>query len=450
MRPILLEEWSSLLLGMEIPRSGKKVTGVAIDSRLVLPGDVFFALPGNRTSGHLFLKQAAQSGAVAAVVASDYHGPSYGLQLLRVADPREALRASGRTQGALFYGEVIGITGSVGKTTTKNFANQLLSSVYKVFMSPKSYNSQLTLPLSVLMADGDEDFLLLEMGVSEPNNMKNLLEIIEPTIGVITHIDVQHAMHFLDKGAQGIVEEKSLLLERCGLQLIPKDSSWFQFFAKKNSAADRFSFSMSNETADFYYRAIHSEGVLISAPDGDIELPAVFPYSPAYMNFIIAVALAWITNVPMDRLEQVSQSLFLPAMRFEQQEHNGIRVINDAYNASPDAMLAALDAVPVPPEGGKIIFILGHMAELGRYSDECHIAAARKAVTKAHIIFFVGEKWFPVRDIVRDADCQIGFYSAVSEIMDAVKALVQQGDVVLLKGSRSLELETLLPCFSIS
>ncbi|CRH27292.1 UDP-N-acetylmuramoyl-tripeptide--D-alanyl-D-alanine ligase [Chlamydia trachomatis] len=75
MRPILLEEWSSLLLGMEIPRSGKKVTGVAIDSRLVLPGDVFFALPGNRTSGHLFLKQAAQSGAVAAVVASDYHGP---------------------------------------------------------------------------------------------------------------------------------------------------------------------------------------------------------------------------------------------------------------------------------------------------------------------------------------------------------------------------------------
>lgn len=158
MRPILLEEWSSLLLGMEIPRSGKKVTGVAIDSRLVLPGDVFFALPGNRTSGHLFLKQAAQSGAVAAVVASDYHGPSYGLQLLRVADPREALRAAGRTQGALFHGEVIGITGSVGKTTTKNFANQLLSSVYKVFMSPKSYNSQLTLPLSVLMADGDEDF----------------------------------------------------------------------------------------------------------------------------------------------------------------------------------------------------------------------------------------------------------------------------------------------------
>ena len=78
MRPILLEEWSSLLLDSELPRSGKKVSGVAIDSRLVLPGDIFFALPGNRTSGHLFLKQAAQAGAVAAVVAHDYRGPSYG------------------------------------------------------------------------------------------------------------------------------------------------------------------------------------------------------------------------------------------------------------------------------------------------------------------------------------------------------------------------------------
>ena len=450
MRPILLEEWSSLLLDIEIPRSGKKVSGVAIDSRLVLPGDIFFALPGNRTSGHLFLKQAAQAGAVAAVVAHDYRGPSYGLQLLHVADPRESLREAGRTQGALFQGEVIGITGSVGKTTTKSFTQQLLSSFYKVFASPKSYNSQLTLTLSILMADGDEDFLLLEMGVSEPGNMKNLLEVIEPTIGVITHIDVQHAMNFLDKGTEGIVEEKSLLLERCGLQLLPKDSSWFPFFMKKNSAAEQFSFSMNNETADFYYRAIHSDGVLISAPDGDIELPVVFPYSPAYMNFLVAVALAWLTNVPMDRLEQVSPSLILPSMRFEQQEYNGIRVINDAYNASPDSMLAALDAVPVPPEGGKRVFILGHMAELGKYSNECHVAVARKAVTKAHVVVFIGEKWFPVRDAVRDANCQIEFYGSVNEIMHVVKSLVRQGDVVLLKGSRSLELETLLPCFSFS
>ncbi|MBQ8498597.1 UDP-N-acetylmuramoyl-tripeptide--D-alanyl-D-alanine ligase [Chlamydia sp.] len=450
MRPILLEEWASLLLDIKVPHSGKKVTGVAIDSRLVLPGDVFFALPGGRTNGHMFLKQAAQSGAVAAVVANDYHGPDHGLQLLRVADPRESLREAGRIQGALFQGEVIGITGSLGKTTTKSFTSQLLSSSYKVFASPKSYNSQLTLPLSILMADGDEDFLLLEMGVSEPNNMKSLLEVIEPTIGVITHIDVQHAMNFLDTGAKGIVEEKSLLLERCGVQLMPKDSSWFSFFAKRNPAAEQFSFSMKNETADFYYRAIHSEGVLISAPDGDIELPVVFPYSPAYMNFIIAVALAWITNVPMDRLEQVSPSLFLPSMRFEQKERNGIRVINDAYNASPDAMFAALDAVPMPSDGGRIIFILGHMAELGRYSDECHIAVARKAVEKAHVVFFVGEKWLPVKEVVQDTDCLTGFYSSASEIIDVVKPLVHQGDVILLKGSRSLELETLLPCFSIS
>lgn len=90
------------------------------------------------------------------------------------------------------------------------------------------------------------------------------------------------------------------------------------------------------------------------------------------------------------------------------------------------------------------------MAELGKYSNECHVAVARKAVTKAHVVVFIGEKWFPVRDAVRDANCQIEFYGSVNEIMHVVKSLVRQGDVVLLKGSRSLELETLLPCFSFS
>ncbi|AAP05610.1 UDP-N-acetylmuramoyl-tripeptide--D-alanyl-D-alanine ligase [Chlamydia caviae] len=448
MQSILLEDWVSLMLSdVKYPRSGKKISGVAIDSRQVRPGDLFFALSGQCTDGHRFLKHAAQAGAVAAVVSKDYCGDSFGLELIIVNDPTEALKEAGENQSHLFQGTIVGITGSIGKTTTKVFANTFLSSVYKVYASPKSYNSQLTVPLSLLMADGNEDFIILEMGVSEPGNMKDLLSIVEPEVAVITNVVDQHAMNFSDKGIQGIAEEKGRILQNSRVQLLPKDSPWYPHFIKQASSSEKFSFAFHNETADFYYKAIRKDSVIISTPEGDIDFAISFPYQPAYSNLLISLSLAWLLEVPVDRIVHSCCDLQLPPMRFEQSMRNGIQVINDAYNACPEAMIAALDAIPHPSESGKIILILGHMAELGNYSEEGHTIVAKKALSKASIIFFIGEKWLPIQHVLNYGSCEVSFHPSAQGIEEILKKVVQQGDIVLLKGSRSLALESLLSCF---
>ncbi|WP_434678137.1 UDP-N-acetylmuramoyl-tripeptide--D-alanyl-D-alanine ligase [Chlamydia crocodili] len=448
MRSILLEDWVSLMLSdVKYPRSGKKISGVAIDSRRVHPGDLFFALSGQCTDGHRFLKQAAQAGAVAAVVSKDYCGDSFGLELVVVNDTTEALKEAGESQSHLFQGTTVGITGSIGKTTTKVFAKTFLSSVYRVYASPKSYNSQLTVPLSLLMADGDEDFILLEMGVSEPGNMKDLLSIVEPEVSVITNVADQHAMNFSDRGVQGIAEEKGRILQNSRVQLLPKDSPWYSHFVKQSPSSEKFSFAFHDETADFYYKAIRKDSVVISTPEGDIDFAISFPYQPAYSNLLIALSLAWLLDVPVDRIAHSCCDLQLPPMRFEQSMRNGIQVINDAYNACPEAMIAALDAIPNPSEGRKVILILGHMAELGNYSEAGHTVVAEKALSKAGIIFFIGEKWLPIQHLLKQGPCEVSFHPSAQSIEEILKKVVQQGDIVLLKGSRSLALESLLSCF---
>ncbi|ANH78698.1 UDP-N-acetylmuramoylalanyl-D-glutamyl-2,6- diaminopimelate--D-alanyl-D-alanine ligase [Candidatus Chlamydia sanziniae] len=428
------------------PKSGKKISGIAIDSRQVHPGDLFFALPGAITDGHQFLAEAAKAGAIAAVVSKEYQGKDFGLELVVVEDPKKALQEAGRNQYNLFQGSIIGITGSLGKTTTKEFSKTLLASSFKVHASPKSYNSQLTVPLSLLMADGDEDLIILEMGVSEPGNMENLLSIVQPDISVITQVNSQHALHF-PTGIEGILQEKSQILEKSQIQFLPKDSPWYPDLLKRSVSAEKFSFSFHDTSADFYYKTIRANTIVIQTPEGDYDLPISFPYKPAYINLLIAVAFAWLFDVSLDSLIHSLPNLQLPPMRFEQNMKNGVQVINDVYNACPEAMLAALDALPTPYEGGKIILVLGHMSELGMYSKEGHCIVAKKALAKAQKIFFIGEYWAPIQPIVQDYTCDVDFYPSAQDVKDVLKSVIQQGDVILLKGARALALESLLSCF---
>ncbi|WP_213358327.1 UDP-N-acetylmuramoyl-tripeptide--D-alanyl-D-alanine ligase [Chlamydiifrater phoenicopteri] len=449
MRPILLSEWVSLLFP-DVPeiRSSKMVSGVVIDSRQVQAGDVFFALPGARVDGHSFLQEASQKGAVAAVVSSEYSGGDFGLELIRVPSVSEALSSAGNCKYNLYEGVVVGITGSLGKTTVKVFLNAILSSAYTVFSTPKSYNTQLTVPLSLLMSGGDEDFLILEMGVSSPGDMSNLLKVVEPDVAVVTQVSSQHTAFFSD-GKQGICQEKTRIfgVNKAQIQLLPRDSEFFDFMKNVNPMAEQFSFSFSNFLADFHYKSISDSGVMIATPFGDLSLNIKFPYKPAYINFLIAVSLATILGISPEEIESVLPNIKLPPMRFESMESNGITVINDAYNASPEAVLAALESLPEPGPQGKTVLVLGHMAELGAYSNEGHAIVAEVALKKAQAIFFIGDKWEPVQWMCKQSPCNVEFHPTPNSLVEKLKKLVCKGDVVLLKGSRIFALESLLSCF---
>lgn len=206
MKPIPLNALAKII---EVHQTDQSlILGAAIDSRKVQPGDLFFALTGNRVDGHSFLKEVALKRASGAVVREDYQGESFGLPLLRVPNVLSALQNLSKKRLAASSSKVIAITGSLGKTTTKEFTTELLRTHYRVFASPLSYNSQATVPLSILMAEGNEHFLILEMGMTHEGNIKNLISIAPPDISLITSVAMQHAINFSD-GLAGISREKA-------------------------------------------------------------------------------------------------------------------------------------------------------------------------------------------------------------------------------------------------
>lgn len=447
MRLMYLHDWLSHMLAIKIQKNTTSISGFAIDSRNVQPGDLFFALPGHKVSGEFFLQHAAKSGAVAAIVSQNYQGPNFGMQLIKVEDPKAALRKAGQQQATKYRERIVGITGSLGKTTAKYFAHTLMSSTYKTFASPKSYNSQLTVPLSLLMIDGDEDFILLEMAVSEPGNMRDLVSVVSPEIALITCIAEQHLTHFAEKGMAGIAEEKVQICRQSSIQILPKDSSLFPYLASHCGSGDLYSFSFKDESADFYYLSIQSKEVVIRTPEDIIHLPVSLPYMPAYYNLLASVALGWVLKVPSEAFIKASGILHLPPMRFECSDHNGIFVINDAYNACPEAMLSAFQALPKPSKGGKTVLVLGQMVDLGCKSECGHLLVAQRALNCADSIFFIGERWNVVQPLCAESACKTFFYPSKEEAYHDLSQHVQEGDVLLMKGSRSVALESLIECF---
>ena len=165
------------------------------DSRLIEKGDIFFALPGEKTDGHAFLEEVAKKGAIAAYVKDDV--PSFGLHLIKVPDPLLTLQQLAREKIERFEGKIVAITGSIGKTTTKEFIAQLLATRYKVCSTKKSQNTKITLPLTILNTlEGDEDFLVLEMGMTHPGDIGKLVSIAPPDVAVLTQVTFVHAINF--------------------------------------------------------------------------------------------------------------------------------------------------------------------------------------------------------------------------------------------------------------
>ena len=160
----------------------------AIDSRKIGRGGLFFSLPGEKVDGNQFLDHVAKKGALGAVVTKSYKGPDFGLQLLAVDDVKEALQYLAKIAMTCRTEKVIGITGSMGKTTTKEFLATLLSAKFRVAKTPGNYNSQLTLPITVLNLKGEYDYLILEMGMSEHGHIQTLVNIAPPDMGVVTRI----------------------------------------------------------------------------------------------------------------------------------------------------------------------------------------------------------------------------------------------------------------------
>ncbi|MFC2049149.1 UDP-N-acetylmuramoyl-tripeptide--D-alanyl-D-alanine ligase [Chlamydiota bacterium] len=442
MRPIPFNALAKLMGGSHPCQT--LVQGVAIDSRKVIPGDLFFALSGNKVDGHTFLKEVSSKGAVGAIVREDFRGEEGGLPLIRVPDVLKALQDLARKTLARRSSQVIAITGSLGKTTTKEFTAALLRTRYRVFSSPLSYNSQATLPLSILMANGDEDYLILEMGMTHAGNIDNLISIAPPDIAMITTVAVQHAINFSD-GLAGISREKASIFSqtKTRLGLMHHDVPHYDLVSSTGSCPKK-TFSLCSQEANYFLEAI-PEGVRVhTRGEESCDCSLNLPIKVHHHNFLAAAALARNLDVPWSLIREAAPLLKLPPMRFEVVEKEGILFINDAYNANPDSIKAALENLPKPKPGGKTIAVLSEMDALGSYSEEGHTLVAQTALQYADHLLCLGSRCESMCAVWSRAQKPVQLFHNRADLGIALKALAGPGDVVLLKGARAYALDQLL------
>lgn len=378
----------------------------AVDSHRVIPGALFFALNGKRVDGHNFLEEAAAKGAKGAVVKKGYAGNHFGLDLFFVDDPLFILQEMAKERHAERGTPVIGVTGSVGKTSTKEAIAQLLSTQFIVGKTPGNANSQIGVPLAILNhMTGKEEIAVFEMGLSHQGNIRRLVEIAPPQIAVITAIELVHAVNF--SSLEAIAQAKGEILSAPSVE-----------WAVINKKVKHYPF---HDVPKSYYS-------LSQAPKA--------PQLPDHLreNLGAAVLIARHFGISEEKIAKEVEKIRSFERRFEVFECRGITIVSDAYNASEPSMIAALKSLP--KVSGKRVGVLGEMLELGPFSKKCHQKVARVALEQLDEVYLVGEGCYPILEAFERAGKKAALFSDPRVLFKEVKTRVKKGDLVLFKGSR--------------
>jgi UDP-N-acetylmuramoyl-tripeptide--D-alanyl-D-alanine ligase len=420
--------------------------GVSIDSRTVAPGELFVAIVGPRFDGHDFLAEAASRGAVAALVHRAAAAPR-GLALIRVADTTRALADIARRVRSSTDVPVVCITGSAGKTTTKNMAAALLETRGPVLKTEGNLNNQYGLPLTLVRLGPEHSSAVLELGMSAPGELRGLSAIAQPDVAVITNVGPAHLGFF--PSVDAIAEAKAEILEglRPGgaavlngddprLRRIGERSGrevvWFGRHRRHDVSAENWRGSLAGMRFD----------LRLGGRTVDVALPLAGIHH--VMNFLAAAAVAHRLGIGADAIAEA-------ATRMEPAPHRGqvlrriegVVILDDSYNASPDAVEAAVTALGLAGGRRRVAF-LGDMLELGETGPRLHREVGERLGGRVDVIVGVGPM---AKDLVEGARAAGFGEEALSHFPDSTSAataapdLARAGDAILVKGSRGMRME---------
>jgi UDP-N-acetylmuramoyl-tripeptide--D-alanyl-D-alanine ligase len=443
------------------------ITEAVVDSRQVIPGSLFVAIPGERLDGHDFIGEAFQRGASFALIQRDVPGPHRTLDLRAVrssdAFPREDLvpplclrvenTVSALQQIARYWRrkldlEVVGITGSVGKSTTKELVAEVLSTRYRTLKSPGNMNNEIGLPLTILRLSSGHQRAVLEMGLYVPGEIALLCDIALPQIGVVTNIGTVHAER---AGSQeAIARGKAELVQALppaprGVAILNFDDPWVRQMEEKTKARVFF-YGLSREAnlwADnvvglglegIRFR-LHYQGETLH-----VRIPLIGRHSVHTALRAAAVGLVSGMNWQeiLEGLRQGHTQLRLAAVRSQ----TGALLLDDTYNASPESMLAALNLLD-ELEGRKVA-VLGDMLELGPYERGGHEMVGLRAAQVAHVLLTLGEKAHLIAEAARRAGMRksaIIEFDEFEPLVEWLRVNLTKDDAVLIKGSHGLRMD---------
>jgi UDP-N-acetylmuramoyl-tripeptide--D-alanyl-D-alanine ligase len=428
------------------PGSDAMVTGWSIDTRTIERGDLFFALRGPNHDGHCYVKTAFEKGAVAAVVEHPVDGSPAELV---VPDAQAALDRLALWTRERWSGQVVGITGSAGKTTTKEVVAQLLAVEMPVGKTAGNLNNHIGVPLSILRLPEGARVAVLEIGMNHPGEIRHLAGIARPGIGVVTNVGLAHA-EFFESADEVALAKRELIeaLPKDGAAVLNADDPRVARFREVHPGRV-VTFGLS-ESADVWPEAVEcgSEGVRFRLDGAGFESPLAGRHNLS--NILAGFAVARCFGIAPARLKEAVRTLAPGKMRGERFAHNGITVLNDCYNSNPEAARSMLDVLRMVPARRRVA-VLGEMLELGRWAGQLHRDVGRHAA-RCGIDVLVGIRG-AAREMVDEAVLaglaagSAFFFDDPAPAGKMLRRLAQPGDAVLFKGSRGTRVELALQAF---
>ena len=432
-----------------------EAVGYGIDSRTIGGGELFFAVRGERLDGHDYVQAALANGAVAAVVSNRWVVPAEvdERRLLRVADCEEcvltALQQLAHAVRREWGGRVIGVTGSAGKTTTKEAVAQVLAANFRVLKSAGNLNNAFGLPLQLLKLEREHEVAVIEMGMNHAGEIAALAKIAEPDWAVVSNVGPVH-LEFFPEGLIGIARAKYELIEALpadGVAILNFDDPYVAAFGR--GLGERAVFYGSGEGADV--RAVNvaeagAEGVVFTVEAkgqrASVQLKLLGRHNVS--NALAAIAAGLASGMELDECGEAVGKMRAGEKRGEVLEWRGATLINDCYNSNPAALDAMIDALMAVP-GERHIVVAGEMLELGPDSTALHAACGRRMKERG-VDFVVGVRGAAEATVeaARTAGAEALFVTSPEAAGEWLVANVRAGDVVLLKASRGVRLEKVL------
>lgn len=443
--------------------SGHKFRGVSIDSRTLNPGDLFLCIRGERFDGHDYIAQAASAGAAGIVLSDpeilsqpreDRNRPD-GPFIVKVPDTLTALQELAKAYRARFPVRLVGVTGTNGKSTTKEMIASITSTQFRTLKTQGNLNNHIGLPLSLLGLQADHQVAVLEMGMSGRGEIRRLAQIAEPEIGVITNISEAHLVQLKNvKNAQKAKGELFQSLKQEGTAIVNADDPLVLELAR-SLRSKVVSFGIDNP-ADIQATGIRqkdNEGFAVTVSLFEKTFPLHLPllgYCNIY-NALAAIAAASVLGLRPDQMAKGLESCSGLSQRGEIIRRGSMTLINDAYNANPGSMREALRILANYRAEGKKFFIIGDMLELDEFSEAAHIAVG-EAIAQEPVDFLiaVGELSRLAAKAATDGGMPANRVRAVGSQREAAEFLSERagpGDVLLFKGSRGSKMELALQEF---
>ncbi len=424
--------------------SDARITGWSIDSRSIVPGDLFFALRGPNHDGNAYVDEVLRKGAVAAVANEVNPGP-----VLVVPDTLAALQKTAIWALARWGGEVIGVTGSAGKTSTKDVIATLLASAMPVGKTIGNFNNHIGVPLSILRLPCQARVAVLEMGMNHAGEIRDLCRIAKPRIGVVTNVGHAHVENF--DSIEGVAAAKRELIESLppeGVAVLNADDPLVSRFQEAHPGRS-ITFGISSP-ADIRAEQVQlsDSGVRFVVDGTRFESELLGRHS--VLNILAGIAVALLYDIRPAQLTEVVKNLAAPSMRGQRLALDGMVILNDCYNSNPDAARAMIDVLRDTPAQRRIA-VLGEMLELGHWSESLHRDVG-SYVAKSGIDVLVGIRGEACHlvDAAKEAGLAVDaafFFPDPGAAGEHLRRIARSGDVILFKGSRGAHVEHALERF---